>query len=91
MIGWNRGTDRLLFVLVADVAAAMLGVLRAEGIEGTLLQFGRRHAPQCAGRARPARYAPVLVRAAARGADGASLRRQLTECPPTAPTPARGG
>ena len=34
MIGWNRGTDRLPFVLVADVAAAMLGVLRAEGIEG---------------------------------------------------------
>ena len=34
MIGWNRGTDLLPFVLVADVAAAMLGVLRAEGIEG---------------------------------------------------------
>ncbi|GEP58908.1 hypothetical protein RSO01_60740 [Reyranella soli] len=28
VIGWNRGTDRLPFVLVADVAAAMLGVLR---------------------------------------------------------------
>jgi nucleoside-diphosphate-sugar epimerase len=34
VIGWNRGTNRLSFVLVADVAAAMLGVLRAEGIEG---------------------------------------------------------
>ena len=34
MIGWNRGTDLLPFVLVADVAAAMLGVLRAEGTEG---------------------------------------------------------
>ena len=34
MIGWNRGTDLLPFVPVADVATAMLGVLRAEGIEG---------------------------------------------------------
>ena len=33
MIGWNRGTDRLPFVLDDDVAAAMLGVLRAEGID----------------------------------------------------------
>ena len=33
MIGWNRGTDRLPFVLGDDVTAAMPGVLRAEGID----------------------------------------------------------
>ena len=43
MIGWNRGTDRLPFVLVADVAAAMLGVLRAEGLRDAAFNLGGMH------------------------------------------------
>ena len=45
MIGWNRGTDLLPFVLVANVAAAMLGVLCADGIEGRCFNLvgGMRH------------------------------------------------
>lgn len=34
VIGWNRGTNPLPFVLCEDVAAAILGALRAERIEG---------------------------------------------------------
>jgi len=33
-IGWNAGGNPLPFVLVEDVAAAVLGAIRAEGIEG---------------------------------------------------------
>ncbi|MDR3416979.1 MAG: NAD-dependent epimerase/dehydratase family protein [Nevskia sp.] len=33
-IGWNGGGNPLPFVLVDDVAAAVLGAIRAEGIEG---------------------------------------------------------
>jgi len=33
-IGWNRGSNPLPFVLVDDVAAAVLGAIRAEGIDG---------------------------------------------------------
>lgn len=34
VIGWNSGGNPLPFVLVDDVAAAVLGAIRAEGIEG---------------------------------------------------------
>jgi predicted dehydrogenase/nucleoside-diphosphate-sugar epimerase len=33
-IGWNGGNNPLPFVLAGDVAAAVLGAIRAEGIEG---------------------------------------------------------
>lgn len=33
-IGWNAGSNPLPFVLVEDVAQAVLGAIRAEGIEG---------------------------------------------------------